>query len=78
MKPVRAGLVADPRRYEWSSAEAHLSGEDPARISDLSFWRAAGGTAAWARLLSEPEVDVELRALRRATHSGQPLGDQAF
>jgi putative transposase len=78
MNPVRAGLVAEPRCYEWSSAEAHLSGEDPARIADLSFWRAAGGAADWARLLSEPELDVELKALRRATHSGQPFGDQAF
>jgi putative transposase len=39
MNLVRAGLVADPQCYEWSSAEAHLSGEDPARIADLSFWR---------------------------------------
>ncbi|MGJ5821004.1 hypothetical protein ACR9Y2_40275, partial [Paludibaculum fermentans] len=33
---------------------------------------------AWARLSNEPEVEIELKALRRATHSGQPFGDQAF
>ncbi|WP_394766543.1 transposase [uncultured Paludibaculum sp.] len=74
MNPVRAGLVTDPRSYEWSSAEAHRSGEDPARIADMSFWRAVGGAAAWARLLNEQEVEIELKALPRATHSGQPLG----
>lgn len=44
----------------------------------MSFWSAAGGAADWARLLSEPEVDAEPRALRRATHSGQPFGDQVL
>lgn len=44
----------------------------------MSFWGAAGGSAAGARLLNEPEVGVEQRALRRATHFGQLCGDQAL
>ncbi|WP_321476498.1 hypothetical protein [uncultured Paludibaculum sp.] len=78
MNPVCAGLVADPQQHEWSSAEAHLSGEDPARIADVSFWRAAGGASDWVRLLDEPGVDIQLKALRRAGRSGQPSGDKAF
>jgi hypothetical protein len=73
---IRPG--AGLRGYEWSSAEAHLSGEDSARIADISLWGAAGGAATGARLLSEPEVGGELEGLRRATHSGLPFGDQAF
>lgn len=78
MNPVRGGLMADTQCSELSSAEAHQSGEDPVRIADMSFWHAAGGVTAWARLLTEPEVDVELRALRRATHSGRPFADHPF
>ena len=76
--PVRAGLVAGPREYEWSSAEAHLTGQDPWQIADMDFWRQAGGVERWRRLLDEPEDERQTRALRRATYSGQPFGEQAF
>jgi hypothetical protein len=35
-------LTGTAREYEWSSAEAHLSGEDPWRIADMRFWRESG------------------------------------
>ncbi|WP_321477523.1 hypothetical protein [uncultured Paludibaculum sp.] len=44
----------------------------------MQFWRAAGGTAAWMRLLGEPEEAGPWKALRRATYSGQPFEDEAF
>ena len=76
--PVRAGLVAGPREYEWSSAEAHLTGQDPWQIADMDFWRQAGGVERWRQLLDTSEDEFQTRALRRATYSGQPFGDQAF
>ena len=30
LNPVRAKLAADPRKYPWSSAEAHIKGCDDA------------------------------------------------
>lgn len=78
MNPVRAGLAPAPREYEWSSAEAHLSGQDPWRIADMRFWSEAGGAAAWRFLLAERENEAEAKALRRATYSGQPFGDEEF
>ncbi|WP_321477529.1 hypothetical protein [uncultured Paludibaculum sp.] len=44
----------------------------------MQFWRAAGGTAAWTRLLGEPEEAGQWKALRPATYSGKPFGDEAF
>lgn len=76
--PVRAGLVEDPRSYEWSSAEAHGLGNDRWRIADMQFWRESGGAVAWQRLLGESEEDLQIKALRRATYSGQPFGNEAF
>src|ERR1035437_245566 len=78
MNPVRAGLVATPREFEWSSAEAHLSGQDPWRIADMEFWHQGGGVETWQALLEERENEDQTRALRRATYSGQPFGDQEF
>jgi len=78
LNPVRAGMVRGAREYQWSSAEAHLSGQDPFRIADMRFWWEAGGLEGWKRLLDEPETEKEVEALRRSTYSGQPFGDDAF
>jgi REP element-mobilizing transposase RayT len=37
--PVRAGMVGEAAEYRWSSAAAHLSGEDPDGVLDLEWWR---------------------------------------
>lgn len=76
--PVRARLVAMLCEYAWSSAEAHWSGEDPWRITDMRFWSESGGAETWQAMLSEAEDADEAKALRRATHSGQPFGDEQF
>jgi putative transposase len=76
--PVRAGLAAEPAEFEWSSAEAHFSGQDRQRLLDMHFFEEAGGIAHWRRLFGEPESEPTYSALRKATHSGQPFGDQAF
>ena len=78
MNPVRACLAATPREYAWSSAEAHWSGEDPWRVADMRFWSESGGAEAWRMMLSEGDGEAEAKALRRATYSGQPFGDEAF
>lgn len=78
LNPVRAGLAPTAREYEWSSAEAHCSGQDPWRIADPRFWREAGGAGAWRGLLAESADETEVKALRRATYSGQPFGDEEF
>lgn len=78
LNPVRARMVRGAREYEWSSAEAHLSGQDRFRIADMGFWREAGGLEGWRRLLGEPETEEDAKALRRSTYAGQPFGDELF
>jgi putative transposase len=78
LNPVRARLVTTPREYTWSSAEAHLSGADPWRIADLRFWSESGGAERWRALLSQRDDEADAKALRRATYSGQPFGDEEF
>lgn len=71
LNPVRASLAASPAVYEWSSAAAHLSGEDRASILDLEFWSESGGAARWRELLEEREDPTQTRLLRKCTFAGR-------
>jgi putative transposase len=76
--PIRAGLALREDDWTWSSAAAHLTGQDRWRVLDLGLWREAGGAGAWKRLLDWQEEEAVCRQLRRATHAGQPFGDEGF
>ena len=78
MNPVRAALAAEAGGYEWSSAGAHLSGEDGRHLLDMGFWAESGGARRWEELHTDDEVEAERELLRRATHAGNPLGSKEF
>ena len=78
MNPVRAALVGEAGEYEWSSAAAHLEGEDGRHVVDMGFWAESGGAARWRQLLEDGEQEAELVRLRRATYAGKPLGSKEF
>jgi len=72
--PVRAGLAGTPWEYPWSSAAAHVAGEDDALITVpllalVSDWKGFLGAEA-------PADDV--RQLRRHERTGRPLGTEQF
>ena len=64
---MRAGLVERAEEWAWSSAAAHLSGNDRGGLLEMAFWREAGGAEGWRVLLGGPEEERELRRLRSAT-----------
>lgn len=76
--PVRAGLAARPEDYGWSSAAAHIEGNDSRHVVDMGFWAESGGAARWRELLEDGEQEAELALLRRATYAGKPLGSKEF
>ena len=78
LNPVRAGRVERAEDWEWSSARAHLAGQDRSRLIDMEFWRREGGAENWRRLLRQSADETQERALRRATYAGQPFGDEEF
>lgn len=75
--PVRAGMVAAPQHYLWSSAMAHLTGDDPAALLDMQFWRDYGGAESWVKLLA-CEGRQYYQELQRCTYAGRPFGDASF
>jgi putative transposase len=75
LNPVRAGLVKRPEDYKWSSAKAHLQGEDDilVRVGPLLEI-----VPAWNALLSSDLSEKDYETLRRHERSGRPLGDEGF
>jgi putative transposase len=77
--PVRAGLVDTAELYPWSSARAHVLGEDHSGFLDMTAWTEFYSSRRWRELL---RLGVEEEALqeriREATRSGLPFGSSEF
>lgn len=76
--PVRAGLVKQAWAYRWSSAAAHVSGQDQWGVLDLAAWRNYGGAAEWRARLRAAEDARAVELLRQRTRTGWALGGQGF
>jgi putative transposase len=75
LNPVRAGLVARPEQWRWSSARAHL-GLAADQVTDLAPMRAR--VADWRGLLDAGLDEGERDRIEAAERSGWPLGGAAF
>ena len=75
LNPVRAGLVVAPSGYRWSSARAHLKGEDDGLVRVEPLLTMAGN---WRRLLTSAVSEEDLRQFRQHERTGRVLGDDAF
>ncbi len=75
MNPVRARLTARPQDWPWSSARAHLKGDDDGLVAVRPLLDRIGDFAAF---LAEGEDPAACGALRAAETTGRPLGNAAF
>jgi putative transposase len=81
--PVRAGRVAHPRDWPWSSAAHHVGGaRNPLVREHELHWR-LGNTpfereARHAQAIAEPLAEHEVRTLVAAAMRGWPLGPRPF
>ena len=73
--PVRAGLAGTPWEYPWSSAAAHVAGENDALITVAPLLALVGN---WTDFLATGAPEAEVQALRRHERSGRPLGREPF
>jgi putative transposase len=83
LNPVRAGMVAHPRDYPWSSWRAHARGADDPLVAGHRLYRALGRSAkerqSAYRQLFRAALDPEVvDALRAATNGGWALGGERF
>ncbi len=76
--PRRAKLVREPWRYPWSSAQAHVTGEDETGMLDLTEFRLLVGDGDWRDWLRIHDHATEVDRLRTHTRCGRPMGSGEF
>ena len=69
LNPVRARLVRSPWNYEWSSAGAHLRGEDDSLVKIASLLEMVDD---WNEFLRQGLEDKDMELLRRHGRAGRP------
>ncbi|HEY1753513.1 MAG TPA: transposase [Caulobacteraceae bacterium] len=75
LTPVQAGLVAQAGDWPWSSARAHLAGQDDGVVTTAPVLAMAGDFAAW---LDAPQDEGRMQAIRRSRTTGRPVGEAAW
>jgi putative transposase len=75
LNPVRAQLTAHPADFRWSSARAHLSGQDDALVKAAPL---LGFVSDWRVLLESGMEEGETKLLRRHERTGRTLGSERF
>jgi putative transposase len=83
LNPVRAGMVARPREYRWSSYRRLALGAADALVAPHPLYRALGRSEAerheaYRALFREALDAAFLDDLRAATNGGWALGDAGF
>lgn len=76
--PVRAGVVRQAWTYAWSSAEAHLAGQDSTGLLDLPYWKKIASRVDWRAALEKKQSSEIIERVRMNTHTGRPLADDVF
>jgi putative transposase len=73
--PVRAGLVKDPCTWQWSSATAHVKGEDDDLATVSPLLEIVGN---WREFLGREVGQREYELVRSHERTGRPLGSEGF
>jgi putative transposase len=76
LNPVRAGIVATPDEYRWSSARAHVRGREDSVLTFHDLYLRLGSTAAdrqrsWRAMCGDLLPDSELTDVRDAIRRGR-------
>ena len=83
LNPVRAGIVARPEQYRWSSYAANALGEDNCIVKPHDEYVSLGSTLsrrreAYCSLFDAELTCDELKRIRNCTQSGTPMGSERF
>ena len=75
LNPVRACLCRAPVDWQWSSARAHLAGQDDAVVSVQPMLQRIRN---WGAYLAQGTREEENESIRCYMRSGRPAGDEQF
>ena len=74
--PVRAKLVGRAEQWAWSSAGAHISGQNDNLVNVAPLLSIIKGD--WRNFLAEATSSAEINDIRQHEQTGRPLGDVTF
>ena len=75
LNPVKAKMVKNPGKYFWSSAKAHLIGQDDGLVKVKPLFKMVDD---WHKFLSIPTKEEEIALIHRHDQTGRPLGSIKF
>jgi len=80
LNPVRAELASEPAAWPWSSARAHTLDHAVDSVLDCRWVEYFGrwDYGEWREILSAGISCGESDSIRRAAHTGEPLGSREF
>ena len=78
LNPRRAGLASVAETWPRSSAAAHCGMTTADTSLSMELWAKHWDSASWREYLTEGESEDEIQAIRQSTHTGRPLGEEAF
>jgi putative transposase len=83
LNPVRAGLVADPLDYPWSSYRSNALGQTNGLVTPHVEFRRLGPDdsarqTAYSALFKQPISEAQFNDIREATNKAWVLGDTRF
>jgi putative transposase len=76
MNPVRAGLAKRAQDWPWSSAKAHIRGQDDLLVKVTPLLEMIGEN--WSKFLVDYPREEEIELLKKHERTGRPLGFKAF
>lgn len=78
LNPVKAGMVALPWEYAWSSAAAHCGDDTHHPVLDMEHWHTLMPASAWREVLKQFRDDAAVTRLEQHIRTGRPLGSDSF
>jgi len=78
LNPRRAGLVSEAKTWPRSNAAAHCGMTTADTSLSMELWAKHWDSASWREYLTEGGSEDEIQAIRQSTHTGRPLGEEAF
>ena len=76
--PVRAKMVRRAWLYPWSSAKTHVENNSDDELLNMAYWKQISSVVDWHKTLGQMQSDEQVAAIRRNTHTGRPLAEDAF
>jgi putative transposase len=78
LNPVRAAMVDRAEEYQWSSARAHVLGENDPLLAPDALFGLEDQVGDWSQWLEETNDRKKMANLRECTRTGRPCGSDTF